>query len=89
MGRGGREDLTGPIWREFESGGFGQFRHALPPPTGEVRNDDVLAQVKLRPVKNPPAVWTTDTHAEGAAKGEPQHGISERMFRCKAWVGVQ
>ncbi len=65
---GGREDLADPVGRELDEGGLGRLGQALPPPAGEVRDDDVGAQVKLGLEQDPPAAGPAPAALKGAVE---------------------
>src|SRR5437870_10570796 len=55
--RSRRDDFADPVGRQLDGGCIRNLRHALAPPTREIGNQHVLAEMKLGLVENPPASW--------------------------------
>jgi hypothetical protein len=55
----GRDDFADPIRREGEVRRLGNGRQALAAPAGEVGHENIVSEVQLGLVEDPPAPWTT------------------------------
>jgi hypothetical protein len=86
---GRRQDLAHPVRGDHERDAFRDARHALPFPAREVGNDDVLAQVKLGLVENPPSARASSAAMVGGAEDDPESGGGERMPTGGTGAGVQ
>jgi hypothetical protein len=64
----GREHLADPIGHQGEERLTGDGRHSLPPPASQVRHNDVLAEMQLRLVEDPPPAGPVDTPVEGISE---------------------
>ena len=51
----GRDHLAKPVGRQLEERDTGDLRHPFAAPAGQVRHDDVEAEVKLRLVEDDPS----------------------------------
>ena len=77
-----RENFAHPVGGQRGVRRVGKERHPLPPPTGEVGYEDVLAQMQLRFVDDPPAPratrvvvkWTADLRAQRRTGVRVAHG---------------
>ena len=85
----GREHLTDPVRRKGEEGCVGKVRHALAPPAGKVGNDDILAEVKLRLVDDPPAAGATFAEVERVADLAAKNGTGACVRRGGSRLGVE
>src|SRR5438046_2899438 len=70
--RGGRDDLAGPVRRQRQRRRVGNGREPLTSPACEVGNEDVLFEVQLRLVEDPPAAPSR------GALGRAAEGYDER-----------
>jgi hypothetical protein len=79
-----REHLTSPVRSQLEGGDVGHGRHALAPPAGKVGNQDLVAEVQLGLIEDPPAPRNTRgvrRTAEGSDEREADHRQRERIGR--------
>ncbi len=87
---GGRgEDLAYPVGRKLEPGCIGQLGHAFAPPAGEVRYQDLLAQVELGFVEDPPATRAAAASTIRVPQVTTQSGIRHGMSGCGPGVGMK
>lgn len=77
------------VGRQRDVGGSREPRHALAPSTGEVGDDDLLAQVQLRLVYDLPGAQTSTPMIEGAADFDPEHRSGSGMRHGRARVEMK
>ena len=78
---GGGEHLAHPVRGEREEGLLRHGRQPLAPPAGEVGHDDLLSEVKLGLVEDPPAPGAAAALVERSPDEEPKPGRRHRVSR--------
>ena len=84
-----RKHLADPVGRQGEEGRVGKVRHPLAPPAGDVGHQDVLAEMQLRLVDDPPAAGAAFAEVERIADLTAQNGTGARMRRGRSRMGVE
>ena len=87
--RRGREHLAGPVRGEGEVGGVGEFGHPLAPPTRQVRDHHLFAEVELRLEEDPPSAGAVAAAVKRWAEFSTEHGACDRMRRRRPRVRVE
>lgn len=91
---GGRrgQDLAHPIGCECDEGVRRGGGHALASPTGKVWDDDVLGQVQLWLIQDPPAPWAAVTELqvgdEGCSESRRTHGMRYGRSRAREQLAI-
>src|SRR5262249_48698587 len=93
--RSGRDHLADPIWGERDPDDVRDRRHALDSPPGDVWVQDVLSEMQLRLVENPPATgfassawWAIKAAEEIAPDGRRCPRVRCRRTRAREQLAV-
>ena len=84
-----RKYLAHPVRCESHVGSFRIVRHPFPAPAREVGNQNVLAEVQLGLVDDPPSSRTPSAELKRIPEIGPQRGARECVWHCRPRVGVQ
>ena len=89
LARRGGEHLAYPVRRQGDVGRVGIVGHPLPAPPRQVRHQDVLVEMQLRLVDDPPPARTAAALAEGAYQLIAQIRARQRMRHGGPRLGVE
>ena len=84
-----RQHLADPVRGQREIGGVGEIRHPFAPPAGEIGDQDIVTQMKLGLVDDPPSAGAVLAEIEGIADFSAKHRTRPRMRRGRPGMGVQ
>ena len=83
------ENLAHPVRRQGDVGRVGILGHPLPAPPRQVGNQDVLSEMQLGLVDDPPSAGAAATPVEGSREFAAQSRTRQRVRHCRPRLRVE